>query len=175
VSDHRLYLCRVWNIETLAGHEGRDVFDCGDEDMNRWLSTQAKQSGRSGNTLTRVLLHPEDARIVGYYATQAYRLEGDALAGAFGAGAQKYSMPAVLIARLARCLSVKGEGVGGLLMAHALRACLRVSENTGVELAVVHAIDADAAAFYSKFNFEPFLEHPLHMMLPVKEIRKAFG
>ena len=162
-------------IETLGKQSGRDEFDCGVDELNNWLRTIASQSDRRKNTLTRVALHPDDDRIVGYYATQAYRLDGENLQSAYGSAKAMYPQPAVLLARLARCESVRGEGVGELLIAHALRACVSVSEITGVELVIVHALDESAKRFYERFNFVPFLEHPLHMMLPVKEAAKAFA
>lgn len=164
----------MWEIETLGTQQGRELFDCGEEDLNDWLQLYAGQQGRTGNTLTRVALDPHDGRIVGYYASQAYRLHGEDLVSAFGAGARKYPIPAILLARLAVCRSVQGEGLGAVLLAHALRACTRVSEDTGLEVVVVHALNQNAAAFYRKFGFVAFVDHPLHLMIPMKTVRKAF-
>lgn len=162
-------------IETLGGQPGREEFDCGDDELNLWLRQYARQSDRRGVTLTRVALHPGDDRIVGYYATKAYQLEGATLREALGDAAGKYPIPCVLLARLARCLSVRGEGVGELLLAHALRACTRVSTETGVQFVVVHAIDERASKFYEGYGFVPFAEHPDHLLVPMKTVRTVFG
>jgi GNAT superfamily N-acetyltransferase len=173
-SEVLLKVLAVWNIETLASQTGRDTFDCGDAELNEWLQKYARQSGRAGNTLTRVALDPVDGRIVGYYAQKSYQLEGEELRRAFP-GARRYPSPAVLIARLARCRSVAGEGVGELLLAHALRACSRVSGEVGVELVVVHALNERAYAFYSKYGFTPFADHPLHLFMPMKQVRRLYA
>lgn len=162
-------------IETLSDQPGRDVFDCGDDDLNQWLRQYARQSDRKGVTLTRVALDEDDGRIVGYYATKAYQLEGAELRRALGEEAARYPVPCVLLARLARCESVRGAGVGELLLAHALRACTRVSLETGLQFVVVHAIDDRARMFYERYGFVQFVEHPNHLLMPMKKVRAAFA
>lgn len=165
----------MWGIETLdASRHDRSRFDCGVDEMNDWLQRVANQAAKKGNSLTRVLVDGEDPRILGYYSQTAYQLVGEELALAFS-GRQRYPVPCVLLARLARCLSVRGQGVGELLMVHALRSCVRVSEEIGIEFVVVHALDENAARFYEGFGFERFADHPSHLLIPLKTIRKAFA
>lgn len=161
-------------IETLDSQPGRDEFDCGNEDLNDWLQRFARQSDRRNTTLTRVALHPDDGRIVGYYATKTYQLDGEELQSALGSG-QRYPIPCILIARLARCQSVRGMGVGELLLMHAMRACTRISAETGVKFIVVHAIDEDARAFYERYGFVRFVEHENHLLIPMKTVRTTFA
>ncbi|MGX5681689.1 GNAT family N-acetyltransferase [Schumannella luteola] len=161
-------------IETLSSQPGREDFDCGDPEMNQWLQRYARQSDRRHETLTRVALDPHDGRIIGYYATKAYQLEGASLLEALGDDASRYPVPCVLLARLARCLSVRGEGIGDILLAHALRACVRVAENTGVKFVIVHAIDDNAVRFYERNGFTRFVDHPQHLLMPMKHIRQLF-
>jgi hypothetical protein len=40
---------------------------------------------------------------------------------------------------------------------------------------LVHAIDAQARAFYEHFNFEEFPAGTLHLMLVVKDVRAAIA
>lgn len=167
-------MLNVWQIETLAKQPGRDVFDCGVQEMNDWLRLTASQSGKKGTTLTRVALHPDDKRIVGYYTQKSYQLAGEDLERAFS-DSRKYPVPAVLIARLAVCRSVQGHGLGGLLLAHALRACTRVSQEMGVEVVVVHALDEIARSFYIHYGFTPFADHPLHLLIPMRTVKRLYS
>lgn len=146
----------------------RSSFDCGTEELNRWLRTQASQQEKSGNT--RTFLAVDGSRVVGYYATTAYRLEPEEAAGAFGAGGRRYPVPAVLLARLAVDKSCQGEGLGARLLLHALGELLKVSHSVGFEVVVVHAVDEPAAAFYARFGFQPFADHPLHLFMPLKHL-----
>lgn len=164
----------MWSIETLdVSRHDREPFDCGVDDLNVWLKQHANQSGKKGSALTRVLVDEGEGRVFGYYAQAAYRLMGEELALAFSAP-QKYPMSCVLLARLACCLSVSGQGLGEMLLLHALRSCTRVSEEIGVQFVVVHAISEGAATFYEKYGFERFADHPLHLLQPLSRIKKTF-
>lgn len=163
----------VWQIETFAGQGGRDEFDSGESDLNEWLRRYASQSNKTGNTLVRVALHPDDGRIVGYYAQRTYQLDGTELKRAFP-DSRKYPVPAVLIARLAVCRSVQGQKLGGILLAHALRACTRISTDVGVEVVVVHALHDRAREFYLHHGFTEFADHPLHLFIPMKVVRQLY-
>lgn len=113
--------------------------------------------------------------VLGYYSQSAYRVDSAELEALFGVEHRpRYPVPSVLIARLARYQSVRGEGVGELLLAHALRACTRVSKEIGIELVVVHAIDEAAAEFYEKYGFTRFVDHPHSLMIPVKTSEKDY-
>jgi predicted N-acetyltransferase YhbS len=150
----------------------RSSFDCGTEELNRWLRTQASQQEKSGNT--RTFLAVDGPRVVGYYATTTYRLEPEEAAGAFGAGGLRYPVPAVLLARLAVDKSCHGQGLGARLLLHAMGELLKVSRSVGFEVVVVHAIDEPAATFYARFGFQPFCDHPLHLFMPLKHLTATF-
>lgn len=165
----------MWQIETLASRHDRSLFDSGEPELDEWLKRHAGQSGRQGNTLTRVLVDDEDSsnRVLGYYAQSAYRLDGEELGAVYGeANRPRFPIPGVLIARLARCSSVRGEGAGEILLAHALRACTRVSEEIGIQVVVVHALNEWAATFYEGFGFKRFADHPHSLVLPAKVLKK---
>lgn len=151
----------------------RSSFDCGTEELNRWLRTQASQQEKSGNT--RTFLAVDGTRVVGYYATTTFRLEPEEAVGALGAGGRRYPVPAVLLARLAVDKSRQGESLGARLLVHALGELLKVNRSVGFEVVVVHAIDEPAAAFYARFGFQPFADHPLHLFMPLKHLSATFG
>lgn len=170
-----IYAEQVWQIETLARKHDRTLFGCGEPELDDWLKTQASQSARSNNTLTRVLVDGDDPRVLGYYAQSTYRLAGDELGAAFADGkTPRYPIPCILLARLARCRSIVGSGAGEILLAHALRSCTRVSKEVGLEMVVVHALHEKAACFYERFGFVRFAGDELSLMLPTKTLRMDF-
>lgn len=163
-------------IETLAKWHERGLFDSGEPELDEWLKKTASQSARRRTTLTRVLVNDDDPRVLGYYSQSAYRLDAEELAAVFGAEQRpRYPIPCVLIARLARCQSVRGQGVGELLLAHALRSCTRVSREIGIEMVIVHAISERAVVFYERFGFVRFVDHPHSLMLPVKVLERDYS
>lgn len=130
------------------------AWECAESELDYWLKHYASQSGRRGSILTRVLVDGDDPRVLGYYDQSAYRLDSDELSAVFDQDRKpRYPIPCVLIARFARCQSVRGEGAGELLLAHALRACTQVSESIGIEMVIVHAINDAAVKFYERFGF----------------------
>lgn len=153
----------------------RSAFSCGKADLDTWLITQAGQQERNNNTRTFLAVAADSTRVVGYYSTTTYRLDLDEAAVAFGVGKRRYPVPAVLLARLAVDDAWKGRGLGQRLLVHALRSIAGASLSIGFEVVVVHAIDAEAAAFYARFGFIPFADHDLHLFLPVTSVRATFA
>lgn len=82
-------------IIPFDSHLDRNRFRCGKDDLDVWLKTQAGQQERRNNTRTFLAVDDSGHRIVGYYATTAYRLELDERAAALGAGRRKYPIEAV--------------------------------------------------------------------------------
>jgi len=60
------------------------------------------------------------------------------------------------------------------LLHEALRGLLAASEQVGMRAALVHAVDASAAAFYERLGFEPATPGGLTLMVPLEAVRKAF-
>jgi len=151
----------------------RASFSCGKPDLDDWLKTKAGQQERASNT--RTFLAVEGPRVVGYYATTAYRLGLDEAAEMYGVGRRTYPIPAVLLARLAVDANFQGGGIGSKLLIHALGQIAEASRHVGFEVVVVHAIDRDAVAFYAQRGFTQFEDHDLHLFMPVKDLLATLG
>jgi GNAT superfamily N-acetyltransferase len=174
--DHLQDDCRVARRRREAGVEifpfdrrfDRDLFSCGKPDLDNWLKTQAGQQERANNA--RTFLAVDGLKVIGYYATTAYRLGLDEAAEMYGVGKRPYPIPAVLLARLAVDEGFQGSGVGSRLLFHALSQIAEASRHVGFEVVVVHAIDPDAVAFYAQRGFTRFEDHALHLFMPVKHL-----
>jgi GNAT superfamily N-acetyltransferase len=71
--------------------------------------------------------------------------------------------------------AAQGQGLGGPLLADALKRCLGLAGQLGIHAVEVDAIDDQAKAFYEKYGFVPLLDNPRHLYLPVATIEDAFG
>jgi N-acetylglutamate synthase-like GNAT family acetyltransferase len=69
--------------------------------------------------------------------------------------------------------NAQGHGIGSLLLLDAIRRTARISLDVGFEVLVVHALNSQAAAFYQQRGFVPFDDHPLHLFLTTKQIRRT--
>ncbi len=146
----------------------RNSFNSGSPDLDDWLKTKAGQQERANNT--RTFLAVDGSRVIGYYATTAYRLGLDEVAEMYGTGKRAYPIPAVLLARLAVDSDSQGRGIGSKLLLHALVEIAEASRHVGFEVVVVHAIDPDAVTFYAQRGFTRFQDHDLHLFMPVKNL-----
>jgi GNAT superfamily N-acetyltransferase len=64
----------------------------------------------------------------------------------------------------------KGNGIGTALLRDALLRIVGTSKTVGVRAALVHAIDAEACAFYLAQGFRPSPTNELTLWLPIEEV-----
>ncbi|RVC56388.1 GNAT family N-acetyltransferase, partial [Mesorhizobium sp. M4B.F.Ca.ET.088.02.2.1] len=81
----------------------------------------------------------------------------------------------LLSGRLAVDQAFQGLGLGGDLLADALRRCLAVSEIAGVRAVVAHAIDDDAVGFYQRHGFIPSPLGERVMLMPIETVQALFS
>ena len=87
----------------------------------------------------------------------------------------KYQISAVLLSRLAVDKSVRGRGLGALLLQDAMRRAVSVSEEVGIRVLLAHSLNQEAKAFYARFGFEESPTDPMNMQLIVKDIRASLA
>ena len=166
------------NIEPLgAKHdELRAAFSCGVEPLDRYLKQQASQDARKRIAVPYVLVS-KDNRIAGYYTLSSTNIRTDDLPTDL---VKRLKLPpysgfgATLIGRLARDLSFQNQGIGGVLLADALRLALRMSYKITSVAVVVDAKNESARDFYKKREFIPFPETPNRLFLRLETIEKLF-
>jgi GNAT superfamily N-acetyltransferase len=71
--------------------------------------------------------------------------------------------------------SEQGRGIGSALLKDSLERAYAGAEIIGGRAVLVHAIDAEAAAFYRKYGFESCPGMELHLMLLMKDLRASLG
>jgi GNAT superfamily N-acetyltransferase len=76
------------------------------------------------------------------------------------------------MARLAVDKGLQGKGLGGVLLADAMKRVWTASEAVPVQAVVVRAKDDRASRFYRSHGFIPFPHEPLHLYLPMKTVSR---
>jgi GNAT superfamily N-acetyltransferase len=155
--------------QPLAEQHGTTSFDCGDASLNRWLQQRALANQRSGATRTFVVCNG-DGLVKAYVA-----LASGAVAVSASPGRFRRNIPVVVLARLAVCSSVQGQGVARALLADALARVLQASEQIGVRGILVHAASAQARAFYLHMGFDPSPTDPNTLMLRLADVAAALS
>jgi GNAT superfamily N-acetyltransferase len=146
-------------------------FDCGDASLNQWLQQRALANQRSGATRTFVVC--DDDGVVKAYGA----LASGAIAVAASPGRFRRNMPnpipVVVLARLAVCRSVQGQGIARALLADVFERVLWASDHIGVRGILVHAASPAARSFYLRMGFDPSPMDPNTLMLRLSDVEAA--
>lgn len=156
-------------IEILQAHHQRKKFNCGQDDLNKFIKQYASQHQKSGTSKTYVTVDHE-AQVNGFYCLSSASIGFDLADTVLTKRLPRYPLPCVVIGRFAVDQTVQGQGIGKLLLAHALRQVSIVAQIIGVNFVVIHAKDQKAMMFYQRLGFIALTSNPLTLIFPVNEI-----
>ncbi len=165
----------IYYAEPLSDKHDRAGFSCGKSALDSYLADRALVEATRRITNCYVRCAEETGRVLAFYKLSAHTFSREVLSNT-----QKkripptYSVPAVLIGRLAVDQSCAGAGIGGQMMIDALARALETSRLSGVYCVAVEAKDAPAVSFYQKYGFIPFRDDPEKLFLPMKTIQMMF-
>ena len=161
-------------IEPLGKHD-RSTFSCGVAELDAWFHQRAGQDDK--RNIARVFVAVNDQRgVVGFYSLSSFTLALTDLPPEHAKRLPRYhAIPAALIGRLARDQRVRGEGVGDLLLADAVRRVLGAARSLAVFAIVVDAKNEIAATFYRDFGFTPFPNRPQRLFMPIADAIEAMS
>jgi GNAT superfamily N-acetyltransferase len=162
----------IKSIEPLGKHD-RAAFSCEVAALDEWFHLRAGQDEK--RNMARVFVAIDDRRgIVGFYSLSSFTLAITDLPPELAKRLPRYDLIlAALIGRLARDERVRGEGIGDLLLADAIRRVIGATRSLAVFAIVVDATDEKVAVFYRDFGFVPFPNRPLRLFMPASEAAEA--
>ena len=151
--------------ELLTAAHSLTAFNSGVASLDDWLRRRALINQFSGASRIYVVTTQEN-RVAGYYA-----LASGALAHAEAPGRIKRNMPdpipVAVLGRLAIDRSLQGKGLGVALLQDAVMRVRQAASIMGIRGILVHAISAEARAFYEHHGFSPSETNPLTLILSV--------
>jgi GNAT superfamily N-acetyltransferase len=162
----------ITSIDSLGKHERR-AFASGSAALDDWFHLRAGQDEK--RNVARVFVAIDDRLgVVGFYSLSTFTLTIVDLPPEHAKRLPRYDLiPAALIGRLARDLRVRGQGVGDLLLADAIKRILAAASTLAVFAIVVEAKDERAAEFYRDFVFTAFPNRPFRLFLPMTDAIEA--
>ncbi|MDR1535109.1 MAG: GNAT family N-acetyltransferase [Planctomycetota bacterium] len=127
------------------------------------------------NVATVIVATGDDSpSVLGFYTLSAASVDLSPLPDATRKKLPRYGrIPAVLLGRLAVAKGMRRTGLGGLLIADAVKRACRGEIAWAVF--VVRAKHDDAVAFYRHFGFVPFEGDPLMLWIARKAALSAIG
>lgn len=164
-----------WHEEAIEKAHRRHEFDCGDEELNRFLARYARQSHVRGAAKTFCAIDNADAgRILGFYTLTPTSIEFAETPSSLTRGLARHEIGGFRLARLATDLQVAGQGLGGQLLAAAALRCLRAARDVGGMLLVIDAKNERAAAWYERFGAQALLDQPLTLVMALDTFAQSF-
>ena len=166
----------AWREEAIARKHNRAGFDCGDAELNDFLTRYARQSHEQGGAKTFLAIRDDDGKsILGFYSLAPATLSYARAPGIVRKGLAQHEVPGFRLARLATDRSVQGQGLGGTLLMVAGRRCLRAAAEVGGVMLVIDAKNDRAARWYQSYGAIPLADAPASLVLPLATIRQALA
>jgi len=153
--------------------EQRGAFDCGEATLDRWLSTQARQSMDSRDAITYLLLDEND-RISGYYCLSAGEISREAVPPSVGRRAPA-AIPVVRMGRFGVDRRYQGQGLGADLLREALLSAAAARRLIGARALLVDAINDSAKNFYLRFGFVPSPINSMQLLYDLQTVTLSAG
>jgi GNAT superfamily N-acetyltransferase len=155
-----------FGIEPLSGGHDRSRFVSGTDALDRYFRDQASQDVKRRIATCFVAVSVTSQDVAGYYTLAAASVALNALAPEIARKLPRYPLvPAVLLGRLAVALRYQGQGLGGILVADALRRTAQAE--LGVFAMVVDAKDEAARHFYEHYGFVLLPGETHRLFLPI--------
>ena len=151
----------------LNDDHDRSQFDCGIQVLNLYLRNYALQNQKRGMVRNYATTRTGGNQIVGYYSLVYTSLDQKLLPPKLVKGLGRYDIPTLLLARLAVDRSEQGHGLGKAMLKDAVLRTIQAAEIAGLKLLLVHAKDISVSEFYRKHGFEPVVNDPLQLFLPI--------
>ncbi|MEJ1978614.1 MAG: GNAT family N-acetyltransferase [Acetobacteraceae bacterium] len=160
-------------VEKLRRDHRVDGFDCGKEQLNRFLIRFALQSQLAKSAQTYLALSGD--AVVGYYTLTYGDVAYDDAPDRLRKGIARHPVPLMILARLAVATAWAGKGIGSGLLKDALVRTLAAAEIAGLRAFAVHAKDDEARGFYEHFGFIASPSDPMHLFVLLKDARALIG
>ena len=166
-------MSEIRRVEKLRRDHPIDGFDCGREELNRYLLRYAWQNQQAGAAQTYVGVVGEV--MVGYYTLAVGQVTLEDAPERLKKGLAKHPVPVMLLARLAIDRRWQGQGVGKALLRDAMQRTLEAADIAGIRAFAVHAKDEEARRFYEHFDFIPSPTDPMHLFVLLKDVRRLIS
>lgn len=156
-----------WVEQPIGRQHDRQGFDCGDPDLNLYLSRFARQNHETGGAKTFVAVtEAKPATILGFYSLSPATLDYARTPAVIRRGLGRYDVPVFRLGRLAVSPSLQGRGLGGQLLVAAADRCMAAAEQVGGIGLLIDAKNDRVARWYEGYGATPLDDAPLSLLLP---------
>ena len=154
-------------IGPLEKRHDRTAFSCGLPELDRYLARQAGQDVRRRIARVFVCTAGDADALLGFYTLSALSVDLSSLPEEIARKLPRHPVPCALIGRLAVDRSAQGQGLGGMLLADAVKRIGVAGETVAMHAVIVDAANGDAMRFYERFGFVPLADELMRLYLPL--------
>jgi hypothetical protein len=159
----------------------RTSFDCGAEELNTFLKTQAAKHMRVGVSKTMVLPATEPLPnnkypICSFYTVTPSSVQRASIPVKLAKQLPHYPIPVFLLAQLAVHKNLHGKSLGEITLTKALEFLWQIHLRMSAFAIVVDCLDKNVEEFYSKYGFQLLCKQhgKTRMFIPMKTVSKLF-
>jgi hypothetical protein len=162
-------------IEPLTADHDPSTFDCASVAQSQWLRQYGLLAQQADTARVYVIRPHGEWRVAGYYALSAGAVAPVDASPRLARGVGRHPIPVILLSRLGVDNRDKHRGLGAELVRDAFLQTASIADRVGARALLVHAETAEAARFYTRLDpaFEPGATDPLHLVLLMKNLRRA--
>ena len=169
-------------VELDKSVHDRDLFDCGETELNTFIKKQAAKHMHAGISRTMVLpgstpLPNQKLPICAFYSVAPSSIDRDSLPTSLSKKLPRYPVPVFLLAQLAVHKEFHGSGLGKVTLSKALQYLWEVNAHMRAYAIVVDCLTDSAQSFYSKYGFEILCEHNgrVRLFISMKTVSSLFA
>ncbi len=157
-------------IEPLTREHNRRSFDCGDEEVSRFLREKALQDQERDLSRTMVLVNPKEAAAVnGYHTLVMTQVREEEIPN--DRPRITRGIPVILLGQLGIDGKFQGQGLGDLLLMDVQARVAEISHKVGIRALMLDARNERLAMWYEKHDFIRF-PNSLRMFKSIQAIRQ---
>jgi GNAT superfamily N-acetyltransferase len=168
-------------VELDKSIHDRGQFDCGEQELNTFIQTQAAKHMTVG--ISRTLLLPAvnvlpNGRIpiCSFYTIAPGSIERKTLPKTLSKKLPHYPVPVFLLAQLAIDAKCLNQGLGKITLIKALENLWKINSRMRAYAVIVDCLNENAKQFYEKFGFEILCSHNerIRMYIRMNTISQLF-
>ncbi len=168
-------------VELDKTHHDRATFECGENELNAFIQTQAARHMEIGISKTMLLpaslplsngKHP----ICAFYTIAPSSILRETLPAPLAKKLPLYPVPVFLLAQMAVHIEYQGKGFGKVTLIKALEYLWNMNKYMRAFAVIVDCLNETAEQFYKKYGFEFLCHHNgrTRMFISMKTLEQLF-